>query len=94
MPDSGESEEASAQRGGAAPEGTAGAGVIRTREDVVRALDRICAYFESQEPSSPVPLLLRRARRLVSKDFMEILADIAPKGAEEAKLIGGLDREE
>lgn len=69
------------------------AGEIRSREDVVRVLDQACEYFERHEPSSPVPLLLRRAKRLVSKDFMEILRDLAPDGVSQAENIGGTSNE-
>jgi type VI secretion system protein ImpA len=69
------------------------AGEIRSREDVVRVLDKACEYFERHEPSSPIPLLLRRAKRLVSKDFMEILRDLAPDGVEQAENIGGTSNE-
>ena len=60
-----------------------------TREDVIRALDKACRYYESHEPSSPVPLLLKRAKRLVAKDFMEILRDLAPEGVSQAEKISG-----
>lgn len=85
----------SAQRGsspspaGAAPTSTA---EIRSREDVQRALDRICAYFERYEPSSPVPLLLKRAKRLVNMSFIDILEDLTPEGVAQARVIGGVDR--
>jgi type VI secretion system protein ImpA len=84
---------------GAAGAGAAGAsavavGEIKSRDDVIRALDRICQYFEKNEPSSPVPLLLRRAKRLVAKDFMEILRDLTPDGVSQAELIGGLENQE
>ena len=50
--------------------------------------------FGSNEPSSPVPLFLERAKRLVAKDFLEILADVAPEAITQAKLAGGIrDRE-
>lgn len=69
-------------------------GEIRSREDAVRVLDRVSEYFRKNEPSSPVPLLLQRAKRLISKDFMEILRDLTPQGVSEAENIGGLDRED
>jgi type VI secretion system protein ImpA len=68
-------------------------GAISSREDVVRVLDRVCAYFAQHEPSSPVPLLLKRAKRLVSKDFLEILRDLAPDGVAQAEAIRGPDAE-
>ena len=79
--------------GAAAGGGGAAVGEIRSREDVVRILDRMSEYFRKNEPSSPVPLLLQRAKRLVSKDFMEILRDLTPDGVSQAEKIGGVDNE-
>lgn len=70
------------------------AGEIRSRDDAVRILDNLVDYFRRNEPSSPVPLLLQRAKRLVAKDFMEILRDLTPDGVSQAEMIGGLTREE
>ncbi len=65
-------------------------GAINSREDVILILDKVCDYFKQHEPSSPVPLLLQRAKRLVAKDFMEILRDLTPSGVAQAEEIGGL----
>jgi type VI secretion system protein ImpA len=62
--------------GAAAP--AAKLGELRSREDVVRLLDKICEYYTQHEPSSPVPLLLKRARRLVTASFLDIVRNIAP----------------
>ena len=67
---------------------------VNSRQDAIRALEAISAWFRAHEPSSPVPLLLDRAKRLVSKSFMEVLADIAPDGVVQAKLIGGIQNDE
>lgn len=64
-------------------------GVINDRTDVVRMIDRICEYYTVHEPSSPVPLLLRRAQRLVAKSFYEILEDMVPDSINQARIIGG-----
>ena len=83
--------------GEAAAEGSeapAISGEIRSRDDAIRVLDRVSEYFRSHEPSSPVPLLLQRAKRLISKDFMEILRDMAPQGVSEAEQITGLNRDD
>lgn len=64
---------------------------VNNRQDVIRALDLICEYYARSEPSSPVPLLLLRARRLASKDFMEIIKELAPSSLENIKLIAGTD---
>ena len=67
---------------------------IRSRQDAIRALDAVSAFFRSHEPSSPVPLFVERAKRLVSKSFMEVLEDIAPDGLSQAQLIGGIKHDE
>lgn len=64
-------------------------GVIHGRADVVRVLDKICEYYSVNEPSSPIPLLLRRAQRLVEKSFLEILEDMVPDGVKQAKIVSG-----
>jgi type VI secretion system protein ImpA len=49
------------------------------------------AHNEKHEPSSPVPLLLARAKGLVFKDFMEVLRDIAPNAVAQAEALRGGD---
>jgi len=67
-------------------------GGIRSREDAIRILEDVSDFFKKNEPSSPVPLLLQRAKRLVSKDFMEILKDLTPNAVSQAEAIGGLEK--
>lgn len=67
-----------------------GSGAINGPQDVVRMIDRICEYYERNEPSSPVPLLLKRARRLVNADFVTIIRDMASKGFDQVKAISGV----
>ena len=43
-------------------------GDIRSREDVIKVLNKICDFYAKAEPSSPVPLVLKRAARLVDMD--------------------------
>lgn len=76
--------------GGVGPAAVSGvSGAINSRPDVVRVLDRICEYYSVHEPSSPIPLLLRRAQRLVEKSFMEILEDMVPDAVSQAKIVSG-----
>jgi type VI secretion system protein ImpA len=83
---------AAAGQPGAAPV-RAASGEITSREDAVRMMDKISQYFERTEPSSPVPLLMKRARRLVSMNFIDILKDMAPDGVSQAASIGGISEE-
>lgn len=64
-------------------------GDILTREDVLKALDKICDYYARQEPASPVPLLAQRCKKLVTMSFFEILAEVAPDGVKQAQLVVG-----
>jgi len=64
-------------------------GEINSREDVIRVLDKACDFFKRNEPSSPVPLLLKRAQGLMSKEFLEIVRDLAPGGVQEVEKIRG-----
>jgi type VI secretion system protein ImpA len=45
---------------------TRSTGEISSREDVIRALDRIIAYYSRYEPSSPIPVLIERCNLLFS----------------------------
>jgi type VI secretion system protein ImpA len=65
-------------------------GEIQSRDQAIRAIDAAMLYFRKHEPSSPVPMLLERARRLVAKGFLEVLEDIAPDGLPQARIIGGV----
>jgi type VI secretion system protein ImpA len=78
-----------AEGGGTATAGFTG-GTLTSRQDAVRAMDAVADYFRRHEPSSPIPLLIERAKRLVAKDFLEVLADIAPDAVPVARSAGGL----
>lgn len=64
---------------------------VHKREDVLHLLDLVLGYYRQYEPSSPLPLLLERARRLAPLDFMEILRNLAPDGINQAKVVAGPD---
>ncbi len=64
-------------------------GAINNREDVARTIDRLCDWLERNEPSHPAPLLLRRAQRLMNKNFLEIIRDMAPDGTDQVVRLAG-----
>ena len=84
--------------GGEASDSAAGParanGAIAGPQDVMRRLDEVCDYYTRCEPSSPVPLLLRRAQRLVGMDFMDLLKDLAPGGISELRVVSGTPEDE
>jgi type VI secretion system protein ImpA len=69
-------------------------GEIRSREDVLRLLEKICEFYARAEPSSPVPLVLKRAARLAEMDFMQIMQDLSPDAISQIRTITGEKEEE
>jgi len=68
-------------------------GSIATRDDALQALDRVCEWIERHEPTNPAPLLIRRAKRLMTKNFIDIIRDLAPDGLSQVERIAGVDSE-
>ena len=68
-------------------------GELATRADVARTLEMLCAWYAAHEPSSPVPLLLQRARKLVDMSFTELLQDLAPDGLGQLAQVSGVRNE-
>ena len=53
--------------------------VARTRADAAGLILSAEAFFRQAEPSSPIPLLLERARDYLNRDFASIMNELAPK---------------
>ena len=81
---------ANTTEGAEAAAGVVAVGTVRNRQDATRALDAVAAFFRTNEPSSPIPLLIERAKRLVAKDFLEVLAELAPEALGPAKAASGV----
>ncbi|WP_343637069.1 type VI secretion system protein TssA [Roseateles sp.] len=81
------------QAGGAVTVAVSAPGTIASRDDAVRALQRVCEWIERHEPSNPAPLLIRRAQRLMSKSFLEIMRDLNPDGVHEIEKLAGTPSE-
>lgn len=73
------------------PRKQAAIGGIGSRQDVLKTLDLICKYYAENEPSSPVPILLQRAKKLVTADFMQIVQNLLPDGLNQLEQIKGPD---
>lgn len=73
--------------------GVALSGEIGSREDVVRVLDKICEYYERFEPTSPVPIFMQRAKRLVTMNFVDVIKDLAPEAMAKIELFTGTSGE-
>jgi type VI secretion system protein ImpA len=64
-------------------------GDVASRADVIRMIDKILAYYQRHEPSSPVPMLLERAKRLAPMSFMEVMENLAPDSLQQLYMIRG-----
>ena len=93
--------EPSAESGNAAASGAAGTasaaagggnvvGEVRSREDVRRALQRVCAYLEQHEPSNPASLFARRAERMLGMDFIQIVRELSPDSMQHIQVVTGV----
>jgi type VI secretion system protein ImpA len=62
---------------------------ISGRDDVLLYLDRVLTYYTRHEPSSPLPVLLNRARALVHADFATIVRNLVPEGLSQLETLRG-----
>jgi type VI secretion system protein ImpA len=64
---------------------------VETRQDAVRAIELVCAYLERSEPSNPAQLMLRRAARMIDKNFLQLVRELAPDAVKDVARIMGVD---
>jgi type VI secretion system protein ImpA len=62
---------------------------IRSREDVRQVLQRVCDYLERYEPSNPAALFARRAKGMLDRSFMDIIAELSPDSVHHLQMITG-----
>lgn len=74
---------------GSAPAVKPARGEITCRQDAILMLDKIIAYLEHAEPANPAPLLLKRAYRLMTMSFVDIIKDLAPESLAKIEAIAG-----
>lgn len=84
-----ESDEPLVSSGGSAPVKQAVPGGINSRQDVLKTLDLICRYYAENEPSSPVPVFLQRAKLLVNADFKQIIENLLPEALTQLHVFTG-----
>lgn len=52
---------------------------VKTRPESTALLQQVEQFYRSAEPSSPIPMLIERARNMVAKDFTTLLREITQK---------------
>lgn len=65
-------------------------GEVRSPGEVVLALDKVIRYYERHEKSSPVPVIVLCAKRMVDKSYMEISRVLTPGEIQVLEKISGL----
>jgi type VI secretion system protein ImpA len=63
---------------------------LASREEVTRCIDLVIDFYDRTEPSSPIPHLARRIKRMVPMNFLELMEDLAPSGLKEFRLLAGV----
>ncbi|GLR71893.1 type VI secretion system protein TssA [Agaribacter marinus] len=88
--------EANSQAQGAAMQNSSFStdGALSSRKDVEKCFAMILDYYAKYEPSSPVPILVHRANKLVHLDFLEIMKDIYPDAISTLKHLGGIEEQQ
>ena len=64
----------------------------RNRSEALLLLRKGCEYFQTAEPTSPVPFLVNRALRMAEMNFMDLLSEIAPDSVDRGRDILGIKR--
>jgi len=64
---------------------------VDTRADALRAIELVCAYLERNEPTNPAQFLLHRAARVIDKNFLQLVKELAPDSMKDVAKIMGID---
>ncbi|GME32291.1 type VI secretion system protein TssA [Pantoea sp. QMID2] len=62
---------------------------ISSRADAQLMLEKVKLYFTQHEPSHPAPLMIDRVQRIIERDFLEIIRELAPDGVHQLENIFG-----
>ncbi len=71
-----------------------GSGLVQSRDDARRALDRVCEYLERHEPSNPAALFARRAQRMLGMSFLDIMKEMSPDAMHHLEMLTGAKAEQ
>lgn len=69
-------------------------GLVQSRDDARRALDKVCEYLEQHEPSNPAALFARRAQRMLGMSFLDIMKEMSPDSIQHLEMLTGARAEQ
>lgn len=87
--------EQSTEDGAASGRSSAGAGAIAvgalaSRGDAIKTLQLVAAFVRKNEPSSPAPMFIDRAVKLLQADFAAIVMELMPDSKSHIEMLGGI----
>lgn len=62
-------------------------GEVTSAQDAIRAMEKVVAYYERHEPSSPVPLIVKGALLMVGRGFLDITTILDPSAIDILKRV-------
>jgi len=65
-------------------------GGLASRADAVRILQQVAEFLRKTEPSSPAPMFVDRAVKLLQMDFNEIVKELMPDSKDRIEMLGGI----
>jgi type VI secretion system protein ImpA len=67
---------------------------LASRADAVRILQQVATFLRKAEPSSPAPMFIDRAVKLLQMDFNAIVKELMPDSRDRIEMLGGISLEE
>jgi len=86
------SDEVGGASGGAGK--TPRSGGLASRADAVRILQQVATFLRKSEPSSPAPMFVDRAIKLLQMDFTAIVKELMPDSKDRIEMLGGISLED
>jgi len=65
-------------------------GGLASRADAVRILQQVATFLRKSEPSSPAPMFVDRAIKMLQLDFAAIVKELMPDSQERIEMLGGI----
>ncbi len=74
--------------------GAKAGGALGSRTDAIRTLEQVAIFVRKTEPSSPAPMFIDRAVKMLQADFATIVRELMPDSKSHIELLGGLSLDE
>lgn len=74
--------------------GAKAGGALGSRSDAIKVLEQVALFVRKSEPSSPAPMFIDRAVKMLRADFATIVKELMPDSKERIELLGGVPLDE